>query len=750
MMVCALSHFTPRLEPVCKALWQREGVYEMDNYRRFFFVLGFLTIFFGSVAAGSASAATLYVATNGSDSNSGLQSSPVATVGRAFALAAPGDTIYLRGGRYNLSRYVYLDKAGLTLSSYPGESAVVVGSNTDATNMGYVFYVGANNITIQNLEIQGGETYVLKIELNQNVVIRNCRLWNSGRDCVKTFNADNLLIEKCDIGPSGVRDASNAEGIDSIGSVGITIRDNYFHDIATNGLYLKGGARNGIVERNRLERCGHGGILLGQDTDLEYMRDGTVYECLDSVARNNVIINANGAGVGTYSGSNIRFENNTCVDVAKQFHAGFYVVTNSREVPARQISFKNNVIVVNSTRPMAFVINLSDNLTSNSNIWYRPAGGLYKFFLESPTRTFYWESFSDWQAGMNADGRSLVADPMLDSANVCQPLTNSPTIDKGETVSNPTDYSSTARPQGAAYDIGAHERGGATTPPANQPPTVSVTATPTTGTAPLNVAFVSNASDPERQALTFSWNFGDGQTANQASPSHIYQSSGTFTARLTVTDTAGATATATATITANAPTNRPPTVSVTPSTTSGPAALSVVFNTTATDPDGTIASYNWDFGDGQTANVASPTHVYQNAGTYTARITVRDNGGATAGTQVTITVTSTESQQIVVKLVTPVGGEQLTGGSTYTIVWSITGMGVWRQDVAYSLDDGLTWVDIVNGPGGYNSLEWTVPNVKCKFARIRVVVYGPRGTEQDQSPGKFTILKNKRLKQQLQ
>jgi PKD repeat protein len=720
----------------------------MDNYKKIFLTLSFLTIFFGSVAASETNAATLHVSTSGNDSNPGTLNSPVATISRANALASPGDTIYLRGGQHNPSRYIWVDKDGLTFSSYPGESASIVTNNTDGSNFPYIFFLGGNNITLKNLEIRGGETYVLKIELNQHVLISNCRIYNSGRDCIKTFNSDNLIIEKCDIGPSGLRDASNAEGIDSIGSVGVTIRDCYIHDTATTGLYLKGGARNGVVERNRVERTGHSGILLGQDTDEEYMRDGTVYECLDSVARNNVITNTGGSGIGTYSGSNVRFENNTLVDVAKQYHAGFYVVTNNREVPARQVSFKNNVVVVNSTRPMLFLINLSDNLVSNSNIWYRPAGGNYKFYLESPSRSVYWESFSAWQSGMPADSRSSTTDPRLDAANLCRPLSNSPTIDGGESVNNQLDYISAARPQGAAYDIGAHERGGSgTPPPTNQPPTVTVTATPTTGTAPLNVAFVSNARDPESQALTYSWNFGDGQSSTQASPSHIYQAPGTFTARLTVTDSAGLTASATVAINANAPGNRPPTVSVNPSTTSGSEGMSVVFNTTASDPDGQVVSYNWDFGDGTTATVASPTHVYARAGVYTASVVVRDNGGATAGTQVTITVTQADSYSPPdVNMVTPDGGEVINGGSTYTIRWTATGTGLWRIDVAYSLDGGETWIDIVNGPAGYSSLDWRVPNVKSKFAKIRVVVYGSRTTGQDQSRKNFKIVKIKGLR----
>lgn len=721
----------------------------MNNYKQTLFAFGLLTIFFGSIAASETKAATLYVSTSGNDANPGTQNSPVATISRANALASPGDTIYLRSGQYNPSRFIYVDKDGLTFSAYPGESASIVTNNTDTSNFPYIFFLVGNNITLKNLEIRGGETYVVKIESNRNILLSNCRIWNSGRDCIKTFNSDNLIIEKCNIGPSGVRDPSNAEGIDSIGSVGVTIRDCYIHDTATNGMYLKGGARNGLIERNRVERSGHGGILLGQDTDEEFMRDGTVYECLDSVARNNIVITANGPGIGTYSGSNIRFENNTLMDVAKQFHAGFYVVTNSREIPARQISFKNNVVSVTGARPMAFVINLSDNLISNSNIWYRPDGGTYKFFLESPSRTFYWESFSDWQSGMNADSRSSVTDPRLDAANLCQPLSNSPTIDAGETVNNSMDYSSASRPQGGAFDIGAYERGGSGggTPPANQPPTVSITATPATGTAPLNVAFTSNARDPESQALTYSWNFGDGASSTQGAPSHIYQTAGSYTARLTVTDAGGLTATTTVAINANAPGNRPPTLSVNPSATTIQEGNSVTFNTTASDPDGTIVSYSWDFGDDTTANVASPSHIYSRAGTYTARVVVRDNGGATAGTQITITVTPSDTySEPIVTMITPNGGETITGGSVYTIRWTATGTGLRRIDVAYSLDDGETWIDIINGPAGYSSLEWTVPNVKCKFARIRVVVYGSRVTGQDQSHKRFTIVKVKKLK----
>lgn len=57
------------------------------------------------------------------------------------------------------------------------------------------------------------------------------------------------------------------------------------------------------------------------------------------------------------------------------------------------------------------------------------------------------------------------------------------------------------------------------------------------------------------------------------------------------------------------------------------------------DTNGTIASYLWNFGDGQTSTEANPTHAYSTAGTFTATLTVTDNEGAQATDTATVTVT---------------------------------------------------------------------------------------------------------------
>ena len=94
-------------------------------------------------------------------------------------------------------------------------------------------------------------------------------------------------------------------------------------------------------------------------------------------------------------------------------------------------------------------------------------------------------------------------------------------------------------------------------PPSNQAPSVSASATPTSGSVPLTVSFASNATDADGFIASYHWDFGDGGSSTQAAPSHVYQSAGTFIARVTVTDNGGATASSSLTITATGSTPPP-------------------------------------------------------------------------------------------------------------------------------------------------------------------------------------------------
>jgi|GEM_PF-1076842 len=87
------------------------------------------------------------------------------------------------------------------------------------------------------------------------------------------------------------------------------------------------------------------------------------------------------------------------------------------------------------------------------------------------------------------------------------------------------------------------------------------------------------------------------------------------------------------------PQNQPPDAVASASPTSGAVPLTVDFSSAgSSDPDGSIVSYEWDFGDGNMSTLENPQHIYSSAGTYTAQLTVTDNATATASDNVTITV----------------------------------------------------------------------------------------------------------------
>ncbi len=96
---------------------------------------------------------------------------------------------------------------------------------------------------------------------------------------------------------------------------------------------------------------------------------------------------------------------------------------------------------------------------------------------------------------------------------------------------------------------------GESTPPAlNNPPHIIATVSPDRGTIPLTTDFDANASfDPDGDALSFHWDFGDGQSSSDAVTSNTYTEAGAYTVTLTLTDSQQATDTQTFTLTAQAP-----------------------------------------------------------------------------------------------------------------------------------------------------------------------------------------------------
>jgi PKD repeat protein len=174
-----------------------------------------------------------------------------------------------------------------------------------------------------------------------------------------------------------------------------------------------------------------------------------------------------------------------------------------------------------------------------------------------------------------------------------------------------------------------------TVSPAVVAPVAAFSGTPTSGTAPLTVTFTDASTNTP---TSWAWTFGDGSTSTAQNPSHVYSSEGSYTVTLTATNAGGSDSetrigyiTVTTAVVA-------PVAAFSGTPTSGTAPLNVAFTDISTNSP---TSWTWNFGDGGTSSVQSPTHTYTTAGTYTIMLTATNAGGSDSETKTGYVTVST-------------------------------------------------------------------------------------------------------------
>ncbi|MFH0968470.1 MAG: PKD domain-containing protein [Methanobacteriota archaeon] len=256
--------------------------------------------------------------------------------------------------------------------------------------------------------------------------------------------------------------------------------------------------------------------------------------------------------------------------------------------------------------------------------------------------------------------------------------------------------------------------------------TADFVASPTTGISPLTVQFTDTSTGGPTM---WAWNFGDGGTDLVASPSHTYSSAGTYTVTLTSSSQTGGSSTKT----------REGYIVVSPSggvvadftgvPTSGTSPLTVQFTDSST---GGPTMWAWNFGDGATDMVASPTHTYSNPGTYSVSLTASSQTGGS----------STKTREGYITVNPPGGiiadfiGVPTSGNVLLTVQFSdrtIGGPTMWAWDFGDGSNDTVANPShVFRNPGSY-TVKLTASNVQStnsvtKTGYISASQPGPGGS----------------------
>ncbi|MEN6290615.1 MAG: PKD domain-containing protein, partial [Methanobacterium sp.] len=150
-------------------------------------------------------------------------------------------------------------------------------------------------------------------------------------------------------------------------------------------------------------------------------------------------------------------------------------------------------------------------------------------------------------------------------------------------------------------------------------PTANFSSNITEGFAPLTIQF----TDLSENSTEINWEFGDGTTAKEQNPVHIYSTAGIYNSKLVATNENGTNSKVAVITVHEQPAGVLPVANFSSNITEGYVPLTVQF----TDLSENATGWNWDFGDGDTSSEQNPFHTYHLKGNYTVNLEVTNENG---------------------------------------------------------------------------------------------------------------------------
>ena len=185
----------------------------------------------------------------------------------------------------------------------------------------------------------------------------------------------------------------------------------------------------------------------------------------------------------------------------------------------------------------------------------------------------------------------------------------------------------------------------------NKRPNVEFTVSPDNPTIQDTIIFKGSAHDADGTIDSWFWNFGDETNSTLQNPSHLYSQKGEWKISLTVTDNDGAKNSSTQTLTVF---NMQPEASFECNATEIQTETEIQFVDKSIDPENKTLSWFWDFGDGNTSELQTPTHKFTTQGDYNVTLTVKDDENATSTYTMLLSVTEAPAEAISLWIITAV------------------------------------------------------------------------------------------------
>lgn len=435
-------------------------------------------------------ATNYYVANGGSDSNSGTIDEPWETLSKAGSTAQAGDTVYFRSGTYNgtLSpSYSGTSDAWITFSSYPGETAYIVGDSNTAVNI-KTLPADYTDLPYENaksyIEISGFDitsvNHGIAIEEAHHIRVLNNNVHdNDHAGITAPDGTDHLLVQ-------GNTVSGNANGVGPCGS-GISVwnsgcfwgedSDCEILDDGATGYHIIIKENTIYSNRNDDSSCGFPNPSDGNGIILDNNGDSMPL----TLIANNLIYHNGGRCIQSLNSDNAHIINNTCWENLQtermQNNGSGEILLDQHEVSGATMTFdnlvfKNNVIYGRGDGCPWQAWGLSESgYDSDYNLWYQDD-------VDGDYNTDWSNILDNYRSCIWNHGSSEIigSDPLFVSTPTCtgsdpyyncdwesddfrlqqsSPLVDSGTSEYASVVS--TDFIETSRPQASGYDIGAYE-----------------------------------------------------------------------------------------------------------------------------------------------------------------------------------------------------------------------------------------------------------------------------------------------------